>query len=341
MTDPLRDSPALFLPGENNRRVLVGEDDALYRKALQTLLQRANFKVTLVSDGVQALEAARAPNAPRLLILDWVMPGLQGPEICRKLRQAPSTELYQYIVLLSAKDAKADTVEGLEAGADDYLTKPFDPHELLARLRAGTRVLELQDRLLDAGKKLEYQATHDSLTGLWNRLAWIKLVSAEWERACRSGCGITVLMIDIDHFKEVNDTHGHVAGDAVLRAVGGTLGNMVRAYDVAGRYGGEEFIVVASGFNLQASTFYANRIRTAIGGLSVSARTHVISVTVSIGGAYSESPQNCTADELVRSADQALYKSKALGRNCVVVDDLESASLSTEACDLLVPAASR
>jgi diguanylate cyclase (GGDEF)-like protein len=341
MTDPLRDPPELLSPREDIRRVLVGEDDGVYRKLLQSLLQRANFEVTVVSDGMQALEAARVPHAPRLLILDWVMPGFYGPEICRKLRECPSTELYQYIILLSAKDAKADTVEGLEAGADDYLTKPFDAQELLARLRAGMRILELQDCLLEAGKKLQYQATHDSLTGLWNRSAWIKLISAEWERACRNNRGITILMIDIDHFKVVNDNFGHAAGDTVLRAVGNTLDNLVRAYDVAGRYGGEEFIVVASDLDREASGYYADRIRTAIAALNVSGETQPISVTASFGVAHTDLPQSCTPDRLMRAADQALYESKARGRNCVVVGSIESDELFIEPSNLLIPAVSR
>jgi diguanylate cyclase (GGDEF)-like protein len=341
MGDRSSELPTLFPVGANSRRILVAEDDAVYRRVLQALLQQANFEATVVSDGLQALEAARTPDAPRLLILDWLMPGLQGPEICRKLREDPPTELYQYMVLLSAKDGKADTVEGLEAGADDYLTKPFDAQELLARIRAGMRILELQDRLLEAGKKLQYEATHDPLTGLWNRLAWMKLISAEFERACRKHCGITVLMIDIDHFKGVNDSYGHSAGDAVLRVIGDTLGSMVRTYDIAGRYGGEEFIVVASDLDQDASGFYADRIRSAISALKVSAAPHFISVSVSIGVAHTAFPQNCTADQLVRAADHALYKSKARGRNCVMVRSLDSELMLADRCELSVPAVSR
>jgi diguanylate cyclase (GGDEF)-like protein len=287
----------------------------------------------MVSNGLEALGAASAPDAPRLLILDWVMPGLHGPEVCQRLRQNPTSELYQYIVLLSAKKAKSDAVEGLEAGADDYLTKPFDAQELLARLRGGVRILELQDRLLDITTELEYEATHDSLTGLWNQLAWRKLLTAEWERACRKKCNITVLMVDIDHFKVVNDTYGHCSGDAVLRAVGNTLRNMVRVYDVAGRYGGEEFAIAASELEPAALTDYAERIRAAVAALTVFGDEGEISVTVSMGVAHTESPEAYATEQLLRAADHALYKAKARGRNCVVIKSFSGRELASSAHD--------
>jgi len=305
--------------GQFPRRVLVAEDDTFYRRVLQRLLKGAGFEAEIVSDGLQALKAARLPDAPRLLLLDWMMPGLDGPEVCRRLRAHPPTDQYQYVLLLTAKDAKTDTVAGLEAGADDYLTKPFDSQELLARLRAGLRILELQDKLLEAKKELEYQATHDPLTGLWNRLALKKLLNAELERARRTRSSLTVLMIDLDHFKLVNDHYGHSAGDAVLQQLGRALQSLVRAYDVAGRYGGEEFIVVAQRLSRQEAYDYADRIRRSLSELAIHARVASISITLSLGVAHCESSQQHTADALVRAADAALYRAKAQGRNCVVL----------------------
>jgi two-component system, cell cycle response regulator len=299
------------------REILVAEDDAVYRHLLQTLLQRASFSVKTVADGLEALHAAQADDAPRLLIFDWMMPGMSGPEVCRRLRQEHSTRPYQYIILLTAKDAKTDTIAGLEAGADDYLTKPVDYQELLARLRAGMRILELEDRLLHAQKEMEYQATHDSLTGLWNRPAWKRLLVAEFERAYRNATSFAVLMVDLDHFKSVNDTYGHHAGDAILTEVGQVLQSLVRAYDHAGRYGGDEFILLAQGLSADDALQYAERVRVTLAQTTVNHEGTSLSPTVTIGVAFAERLSECAPDALVRIADRALYEAKAQGRNCV------------------------
>lgn len=314
--------PALAA-AQTPRQVLLAEDDAVYRRLLQKLLERASFQVVTVADGLAAWQAAQSDPAPRLLILDWVMPGLDGPEVCRRLRASRKTEAYQYILLLTSKDTKTDTVTGLEAGADDYLTKPFDCQELLARLRAGTRILELQDRLLNAQKKLEYEATHDALTGLWNRLAWKKLLAAEFERAHRDATSIAVLMIDIDHFKLVNDTYGHSAGDAVMRNIGDALHSLIRAYDHVGRYGGEEFIVLAQQLSIDGACDYAERIRTTMAQLVTRHEQASIAVTVSIGAVFTNMlEEGVSPDSMVRVADRALYRAKALGRNCVCLENV-------------------
>ena len=316
------------------REILVAEDDAIYRHLLQTLLRRASFLVRTVSNGVDALRIAQADGAPRLLIFDWMMPGLSGIELCRRLRQERATRLYQYIILLTSKDAKTDTVAGLEAGADDYLTKPVDYQELLARLRAGTRILELEDRLLNAQKEMEYLATHDSLTGLWNRLVWKKLLAAEFERAYRNATSVAVLMIDLDHFKSVNDTYGHSAGDALLNKVGDVLQSLVRAYDHVGRYGGEEFIILAQELSRDAVYDYAERIRSTLAQTAIMHEESPISVTVSIGVAFAEILQERSPDVMVRAADRALYRAKARGRNCVYLDAISNPA-NVELCECL------
>jgi diguanylate cyclase (GGDEF)-like protein len=311
------------------REILVAEDDVLYRHLLQTLLQRASFSVIAVADGLATLDAAQAKDAPRLLILDWMMPGMSGPEVCRRLRQGRTTQPYQYIILLTSKDAKADTIAGLEAGADDYLTKPVDYQELLARLRTGTRILELEDRLLTTQKEMEYQATHDSLTGLWNRPAWKKLLAAEFERAYRNETSVTVLMIDLDHFKSVNDSYGHHAGDAILREVGDVLRSLVRAYDHAGRYGGDEFIVIAPELSHDSALDYAERIRATLAQTQVTYEGLAICPTVTVGAAFAERLPERSPDSIVQVADRALYKAKARGRNCVFMDSMSSPTTSS------------
>ncbi len=333
-----RELPPSLAPG--SRRVLVAEDDAVYRLLLQRLLQRASFQVTTVPNGIAALQAAQCDNAPRLLIFDWMMPGMCGPEICRRLRREHTAQPYQYILLLTSKDAKTDTVAGLEAGADDYLTKPVDYQELLARLRAGTRILELQDRLLNTQKELEYLATHDPLTGLWNRLAWKKLLTAEFERAHRNATNVAVLMVDVDHFKAVNDTYGHSAGDAVLHKIGETLRSLVRAYDHVGRYGGEEFLILAQQLSRNAVFDYADRIRATLAQTKVIYEGSPISVTVSIGVMFAELLPDGSPDMMVRAADRALYEAKSRGRNCVFLESISpAAEPSAGACTSQVPEA--
>src|ERR1700683_4248369 len=222
--------------------VLVAEDDPLYRRALQHLLRGQGYDVEVVTDGREALQRAASANGSLLLILDWMIPGLQGPDVCRSIR-ARVSERYQYILLLTARNTTADIVAGLGAGADDYLVKPFNSHELLARVRVGERMLKLQDRLIAAQESLRFQATHDPLTGIWNRGALFELLDAEVERASRKPSPLSMFLIDIDNFKRVNDRYGHLVGDSVLTEVAIRLNAVVRPYDVIGRYGGEEFII--------------------------------------------------------------------------------------------------
>ena len=297
-------------------RVLVAEDDPLYRRALQRFLTRKGYAVQLVNDGLQALADATSPDAPRLLVLDWMMPGLPGPEVCRRLRAAPR-ERYQYILLLTAKHTTADIVEGLEAGADDYLTKPFNVYEFFARMHVGERMIKLQDRLLAAQEALRFQATHDPLTGMWNRGALFELLHAEAERVQRKATSLSLFLIDLDHFKRVNDDFGHLVGDAILHEVAQRLSAAVRLYDIVGRYGGEEFIVAATELESERPQQFAERLRLAVSSSPVWIAERSVSITVSVGVANSDSSVECSIERLIQTADAALYEAKHNGRNRV------------------------
>lgn len=296
------------------REVLVAEDDPMFRKILQNWLQSWDYKVIVATDGTEAWSLLQQERPPDLLILDWVMPGVDGMELCRRIRERQSPS-YQYILIVTANDARQDVVRGLEAGADDYLTKPFDKGELRARLRVGTRILTLQEDLIRAREDLRFQATHDVLTGIWNRRAVLDLLHREIERAARFHASTGVLMLDLDHFKKINDTYGHLTGDAVLKETAQRITQVVRSYDFVGRYGGEEFLVLLPGCDKEQAEQSGERIRLAVMSTPVVAGGSEISVTISIGAtATIGGPET----EVLAIADAALYQAKSAGRNRTV-----------------------
>jgi two-component system, cell cycle response regulator len=203
-------------------RVLVAEDARFARHLLQGALHGWGYQVVLAEDGEQAWRALQGPDPPSIALLDWMMPGLDGLEVCRKVRQA-GREPYTYVILLTGRDRQEDVVAGLAAGADDYLRKPFDNLELEARIRTGRRIVELQAELIAAREALRQQATTDPLTGLANRRTILETLGRELERCRRSKAACAVVFVDLDHFKQVNDTHGHSAGDEVLRQTAATM----------------------------------------------------------------------------------------------------------------------
>ena len=289
--------------------ILVADDDAVSRCMLEATLKKWGYDVVVAEDGAQVWEVLKAEDAPQLAILDWVMPGLDGPQICRKVRHL-GDQRYIYLLLLTAKSEKEDLVKGLDAGADDFLTKPFDAQELRARLRAGIRILELQETL-------RVEATHDSLTGLWNRAASLDFLRRELNRGERQGTPVTVIMADIDHFKQINDTYGHLTGDVVLREVAHRLSSAVRGYDVTGRFGGEEFLIVFPGCAAANAVDQAERLRAGINQEPVDTPEGPIPVTLSLGVAVREGAVVVDPDSLLRAADGALYRAKSGGRNRV------------------------
>jgi len=303
-------------------KILVADDDRVSLRLLQAMLERWGWTVLRASDGHEALHVLRATDAPRVAILDWMMPGLEGPAVCRELRDRPPGA-YVYTILLSGRDGKEDRVSGLDAGADDYLTKPFDAHELRVRLRAGRRILELQETLLQAQEVLRDEARHDPLTGLWNRRHAIEHLEGELSRAAREAIPVSALMADLDHFKRINDEYGHIAGDAVLRVVADRLRRAVRVYDTVARLGGEEFLIAMPGTGMDEAARAAERVRTAIGSEPMDTSDGLIEATVSIGVATSNlSPGGdaaAKAMELLRAADEALYRAKNGGRDRVAL----------------------
>ncbi len=295
-------------------RILVAEDDPLSRHLLEAFLVKWGYEVIVAADGVEARRVLQHDNAPNLALLDWMMPGTDGVEICREVRKR-AAEPYTYILLVTAKGQKQDILEGLEAGADDYLAKPFDPQELRARLRVGRRILELQEQLIQAREELRAQATHDPLTGLWNRTAILETLQRELDRAERQRTPVAVFMADLDHFKQINDTYGHLAGDAVLREVSRRMRTTIRSYDAIGRYGGEEFLIVTPGCDVTTALKLAERVRSCVSREPIDVAGGTFSATLSLGVAASSEAGD--ADQLVRDADAALYRAKNAGRNRV------------------------
>jgi two-component system, cell cycle response regulator len=296
--------------------VLVAEDDPICRRVLQSRLRNWGFRVIIAEDGLEAWEVIQEDNAPDLLILDWMMPGIDGLELCRRIRQRRHV-IYPYILLVTGKDDTQDVVRGLEAGADDYLSKPFDPTELRARLQVGKRILTLQHELIEAREELRFQADHDALTGILGRAAILHLLDQELERGARSGTPTGILMMDLDRFKTLNDTYGHLSGDAILKGVAHRISQAVRSYDFLGRYGGEEFLAVLSNCFPDDLRTIAERVRSAVSDTPIFTETTSLAVTVSVGGVVTS--HATPGRESLSAADAVLYEAKRNGGNRVEI----------------------
>src|SRR5579864_4093721 len=240
-------------------RILIAEDSKYQNRVLQVLMESWGHTVVSTTSGTAALELLTAPNAPELAILDWEMPGRTGPEICSELRNRGGR--YVYTILLTAKDSHADIAEGLTGGADDFISKPPNPLELWARIYVGQRSLAMHRELVEARERLEFEATHDALTGLWNRRAMLNFSERELSRAKRESTSISALVIDVDNFKQINDTYGHAMGDRVLVEVANRMNAVMRPYDLLGRTGGEEFLAILPGAELDGAYEVGERLR--------------------------------------------------------------------------------
>jgi diguanylate cyclase (GGDEF)-like protein len=297
-------------------QVLVVEDDATARMILQNWLQRSGYEVILAQDGLEAWSILTEDNPPKLILLDWSIPGVDGIELCRRLRER-ARPYYPYVLMTAGRDAKRDVALALESGADDYLSKPFEEPDLMARLKVAHRILELQDSLIEDREQLRAQATKDALTGVWTRRAFLDLLGNELERARRLKTEVGLLFLDIDHFKKINDAHGHLVGDLVLKDIVRRLTKCLRSYDFIGRYGGEEFCIALPGCPEMSIGKRADTIRLAVSVEPTDIPGIRIPITVSVGAAVSTAA-NVGLLELIAVADVALYRAKSAGRNLAV-----------------------
>jgi len=301
--------------GSRLMQALVVDDSAVYRKLIGDHLRSWGFGVTLAESGSEAWRILEQPNAPKLVLLDWVLPDLDGIELCQRIRQAGSSSPYIYVILLTSNEGRQNMLQAMRAGADDYLVKPFDELELKARLLVGKRILDLQEQLVSARESMRHAATHDSLTGLTNRGEILAMLERELERARRERKPVAVILCDVDHFKNVNDTLGHLFGDEALREIGRRLRTQLRVYDGVGRYGGEEFLMVLPSCDLPNALLRADGLREIIAKTPVVCSGEERLITMSMGVAVSACEGKNEVEMLLNQADAGLYKAKENGRN--------------------------
>ena len=299
--------------GGDRPRVLIAEDDSVTRLILKHWILRWGYEVVVVDNGIDAWKVFEQERPPEVVIVDWSMPGMDGIELCRRLRDG-SRSYYHYILMVTTRTDELDIVHALESGADDCLGKPFGEPELRARLLVANRILALQNELIHAREELRAQAMRDGLTGLWNRTTFLDLFRRELQRAVRVKGRTGLLLLDLDNFKQVNDTYGHLVGDMVLKEAARRLCQNVRSYDFVGRYGGEEFFIALPGSGKEQLCQRAEAIRTAICNEPVHTPKGDVPFSISIGVAAAGSSE-CSASDVLAVADVGLYKAKDSGRN--------------------------
>jgi two-component system cell cycle response regulator len=294
-------------------KILIAEDDPVSRRVLEANLVEWGYDVMIASDGSEAWELLQKPDAPNLVISDWMMPHMDGLELCRRIRQMEKSG-YIYFIILTAKGRKEDIIEGLEAGADDFLIKPFDRQELKYRAKIGERIINLEFRILEL-------ANTDALTGVLNRRAFMERMEQEIHRSLREGVPFSLILTDIDYFKRVNDRHGHQVGDLVLQRFTERLSESSRPYDFVGRYGGEEFVVCLPGADISQAGSVAERMRRRVEEMRITLpdSQQSIRITGSFGVASFRAGSEETVDLITGRADDTMYRAKREGRNRVCV----------------------
>ena len=300
-------------------QILIADDDPVSGKILEKNLRKWGYKTLLAKNGIEAWQALQKTGL-RLALLDWMMPEVTGLELCQRIRQVTKPN-YTYIILLTSKDELQDIIKGLEAGADDYMTKPVNFLELHARLQTGRRIIDLEDHLLKTQKRLYELSTRDNLTALWNRATILRFLQEELEQGAREKSPTSAIMLDVDLFKIVNDTYGHLAGDAVLRGIADGLVKNVRLYDKIGRYGGDEIFIVLPNCSHTNVAKIAERLRLASARNKIKVPEGRISVTLSLGCVSSEAMDRPSVDRMIFACDRALYQAKHQGRNCVALSE--------------------
>ena len=292
-------------------KILIADDDPISVLYLQDMLGEWGYDVMVAADGLRALEILRQEDGPVLAVLDWMMPGMDGIDVCRAIRDSIK-DRYVYMIMLTSRTETEFIVAAMNAGADDYIAKPFNPEEMQVRVRAGRRIAELE-------LELRMLASRDALTGIYNRGAIIDILQREMARRGRTQEAVSVVFCDLDHFKQINDTYGHLAGDEVLREVTRRMAATLRPYDSFGRYGGEEMLGVLPNCEVEGALEVAERMRAAVGDVVVRTGYGDVSTTVSIGVATVRRDEVATLGALLHRADGALYRAKQNGRDCITI----------------------
>lgn len=295
-------------------KILIAEDDLISRLMLISALKRWNYEPIVATNGKEALEFLLQEEPPLLAVLDWIMPEMDGIDVVRTIRREKPDSI-TYFIILTSKTEKNDVIYGLEAGAHDYIRKPFDVDELWARIRVGLRTASLQKELLETQKVLEYKAVHDALTGCLNRRGILERLEEEIERSSRSDSQFCVALCDLDHFKKINDTYGHQIGDDVLKFFVQVIYNQLRPYDQLGRLGGEEFLIIIPNISNTDAISTLERLRCSVQDIEMETNAGKLKITVSIGGAIVKWKNNI--DNIIKTVDDNMYIAKEKGRNQV------------------------
>jgi two-component system cell cycle response regulator len=298
--------------------IAIVDDDPAIRRLLRLLLTRAGFETLEYATGGEA-RAALGEAPWHLAILDRRLPDMDGVRLCQEIKANPDSRT-RYVIMLTGEDEQRDKIEGLDLGADDYVTKPFQPPELLARVRAGKRIVDLQNELVETNKRLELLSITDGLTKLHNHRYFQDELARAFEESQRYLRPLSLAMIDIDFFKKINDTYGHAVGDEVLKAISHRFAESVRSADLVARYGGEEFAVMMPETELEDGAAFAEKIRLLVAETTIPTQGGPLQVTISAGVSSVPHTRIHSAKELIVAADKALYRAKRNGRNQVQAD---------------------